>query len=1118
MNKKIKIAFIIILFFVIMFVTNKVFANNLASKIGVPEYTEDYKRWLELSEEEKEKVIKPRVYEIPKTSIKYNNPLKFTRMLGINYEPNFSLRSYIPKNVKVRDQMDTDTCWAFSAISSLETNLALKNYYKDSSAEEIEYDFSERHMDYATTREFSNGINKFGFNRNAGGLGNFYISLTYLTNGMGAIREEDMPFDGTTSQINIEEIQNKEVVTTVYDTINYPSYNITDDLTEIKEQMKYHIKNYGSIEAGICGSLVDEFYNNVTGAVYYNDDNSYPMNHVVSIIGWDDNYSIDNFSQSNQPQHEGAWIVKNSEGTILDSTSIDDIKQMYFANYNEECVNRGWEEASDITNEFIEELIRINRLNLRIEGDTVIEPLGDDGIMYVSYEDVNIYKYLHGITNASDSVDYENIYQYNEITNEGAVQFDNTPKLYVANKFEKETEGDEYLTCVSIYAPEEYKCKVYVNSDGDSLTSESLKPVELKAGNFETFQSGYHTLEFANPVKINSEKFAVAIEIDDEIENSIILALETDIPGESNNYDDYIITETGKCFISEDANSWLDLSEMSQANSELPDGDSTIKAFTISSVPDTSLDRIEVTRSPSVIYVEGDSLSKSQIEVTAYYNGGRSPEVIENYTIENGNNLQRGENQVIIKYTDEQDGKEAQTTLTITAEENSVTGIYVDSQPTNKIYTVGDEFNPDGMVIKATYKRGEPRVLLSSEYVIVDGQSLVLNQNNVTIKYKDNEAITTQVEGITVNPPNPSITGISITEYPRRVYYEGETFDSSGMKVVAIYDYGDPQDVTSECTIQDLGILSTENDSVEISYQGHKDSMTITVNPNTITEIRVTTEPKTEYEEGEIFNPEGMVVVAVYEYGDPVDITSECTIEDLGVLNENTTLTITYNEVYTTTLDITVNKKVVELAQNSNFENIKLNIKSIKAYYYTDTSKESYAIVDIEVEGIEKAEGNDTYEYYYYLSPDKSETNISSWIKILDGRVENGKLSFTMDTRDFENYDQASDSDKVNLYLREIVTKGEDQSIVVTNPIEFEPDDKVPVEVYIDDKKFEDIDFDIEEPEEEKEVENKKEDDDTIADRIFPDTGSKIAFAGVVIILSYGIVKFVKYKKLKEIK
>ena len=38
-------------------------------------------------------------------------------------------------------------------------------------------------------------------------------------------------------------------------------------------------------------------------------------NHAVTIVGWDDNYSKENFLEGHQPEHNGAWVVKNSWGS-----------------------------------------------------------------------------------------------------------------------------------------------------------------------------------------------------------------------------------------------------------------------------------------------------------------------------------------------------------------------------------------------------------------------------------------------------------------------------------------------------------------------------------------------------------------------------------------------------------------------------------------------------------------------------------------------------------------------------------------------------------------------------------------------------------------------------------
>lgn len=37
-------------------------------------------------------------------------------------------------------------------------------------------------------------------------------------------------------------------------------------------------------------------------------------NHAVTIVGWDDSYSKENFNAEHQPPADGAWIVKNSWG------------------------------------------------------------------------------------------------------------------------------------------------------------------------------------------------------------------------------------------------------------------------------------------------------------------------------------------------------------------------------------------------------------------------------------------------------------------------------------------------------------------------------------------------------------------------------------------------------------------------------------------------------------------------------------------------------------------------------------------------------------------------------------------------------------------------------------
>lgn len=175
-NKNIKkiITFMIIVF--ILSATNIVY--GITSK--VEEYTPEYKNWLNLSDEEKEKTVMPAMYKVTNASTTsdylkdMNNLSKFITLVGSSLESRYSLKDVIPENTTIKNQMDTNSCWAFSATGALESTLALKDH-KNSQNTRI-YDYSERHMVYATTRAgfLNNKINKFGHTKNANDGRKFY--------------------------------------------------------------------------------------------------------------------------------------------------------------------------------------------------------------------------------------------------------------------------------------------------------------------------------------------------------------------------------------------------------------------------------------------------------------------------------------------------------------------------------------------------------------------------------------------------------------------------------------------------------------------------------------------------------------------------------------------------------------------------------------------------------------------------------------------------------------------------------------------------------------------------------------------------------------------------------
>ena len=302
-------------------------------------------------------------------------------------------------------------------------------------------------------------MNVFGYNRDVNNGADWHVGQSYFINGMGAVDETEVPMPSTyinnNSQIDISDIQNKNVKTTVYDTVMFSSNGST--IEQVKTKIKEHITNYGAVFAGIHGPQADSNHCNFnTGAIYCNgitaccarDKKGCEVNHAVAIIGWNDDYSKDNFNPNNKPTNNGAWIIKNSWGERKEYGTVDEVKTKIFNKDTTYWSNKNVTNSSQITDEQIKEyLLTKNNLNVTIENNKVYLIIGDNGIMYVSYEDINVYSQLAGIQKATDTKDYDYIYQYDETTPLGEVTpKDNISKIYLANVFTKQSTKTEYLT------------------------------------------------------------------------------------------------------------------------------------------------------------------------------------------------------------------------------------------------------------------------------------------------------------------------------------------------------------------------------------------------------------------------------------------------------------------------------------------------------------------------------------------------------------------------------------------------------------------------------------------------------------------------------------------------
>ena len=78
--------------------------------------------------------------------------------------------------------------------------------------------------------------------------------------------------------------------------------------------------------------MYDTYYNPYTYAYSY--PGSAGVNHAVTLIGWDDNYSRENFNSASNVTSNGAWIARNSWGDDWGEAGYFYISYENKCNYN----------------------------------------------------------------------------------------------------------------------------------------------------------------------------------------------------------------------------------------------------------------------------------------------------------------------------------------------------------------------------------------------------------------------------------------------------------------------------------------------------------------------------------------------------------------------------------------------------------------------------------------------------------------------------------------------------------------------------------------------------------------------------------------------------------------
>ena len=308
----------------------------------------------------------------------------------------------------VENQGTFGTCWAFASTAALETS--------QTNGEIL--DFSVDHMTMNS-----------GFNIAPTEGGDYNMALAYLAAWKGPVLAADDPYGDGITDTSLGAVRHLQEARMIEE----------KDLNKIKSM----IMRYGGVESSLYMSIQNawdssEDYEPMTASYYY-AGNERP-NHDIVIVGWDDDYSRENFNH--MPENDGAFLCRNSWG----------------------------------------------------------EDFGDAGYFYVSYEDSNLGTSNIVYTRLDETDNYRMNYQSDMLGWVGTLGY-KEPSAWFANVY---TAGqDEILRAVSFYAtggqttydiyavPEYYGAEslehpMYLGSgyceDGGYYTVDIPEMVRLRAG------------------------------------------------------------------------------------------------------------------------------------------------------------------------------------------------------------------------------------------------------------------------------------------------------------------------------------------------------------------------------------------------------------------------------------------------------------------------------------------------------------------------------------------------------------------------------------------------------------------------------------------------------------